>query len=408
MKGLIHKVFDSTKPLVAKDGPAPWAWPIWEALEIFVLVPGEKTKKGAHVRDIMDTKRLMITVLYALLPAMFMGMWNVGYQAYVAEGVASPDIFMSILRGAYHMLPIVLVSYSVGGFWEFVFAAVRKHEISEGFLVTGMLFPLILAPSTPLWMVAMGVSFGVVIGKEVFGGVGMNVLNPALTARAFVFFAYPAAISGDTVWNVAQTAGTLPESFFSQGPVVDGFSGATPLAVVSAAESGTQAVTALTDAGYSWLDLFIGMIPGSMGEVSTAAIVLGLLVLIVSGVASWRVIFGAIFGIVGTTLLLNVLAGPENSAYMTLPPHYHLVMGGFAFGAVYMATDPVTAAITPLGKVIYGTFIGVLAGLVRVVNPAYPEGMMLAILFMNVFAPLVDYYVVQGSRKRRKARLATA
>ncbi|MBN2798563.1 MAG: NADH:ubiquinone reductase (Na(+)-transporting) subunit B [Deltaproteobacteria bacterium] len=389
-----------------KDGPLKIAYPAFEAGETFFLGTHHRSTGLTHVRDHQDTKRLMITVIYALLPVLTFAMWNTGYQGFLAEGVQSPSIVSSFLRGAWAMFPMILTSYAVGGFWEALFAMLRKREIEEGFLVTGMLFPLILAPSTPLWVLAMGVSFGVVIGKEVFGGVGMNILNPALTGRAFIFFTYPSMISGSGVWDL----GAKSPEFLTGGAVAlaDGYTGATPLLAVSSAAPGTSAVEALTQAGYSFFDLFVGVIPGSVGETSALAILMGAAVILLSGVGSWRAMSGTVIGLVGVSFLFNLLAGPENNAFMTLPPHYHLVMGGFAFGAVFMATDPVTAAITPTGKWIYGIGIGGLAALVRVVNPAYPEGMMLAILFMNMFSPLVDYYVVQGSRKRRQARLAAA
>jgi len=270
--------------------------------------------------------------------------------------------------------------------------------------VTGLLYPLTLAPTTPLWIVALGITFGVVIGKEVFGGTGYNILNPALTARAFVFFAYPAVISGARVWDVAGQW----NPFTSYGPPVDGYTGATALLAVSSVERGGDPVAALAAEGWTWMDLFLGTIPGSMGEVSALACLIGAAILIVTGIGSWRIMAGAVVGLVAGATLLNALAGPDSVAAMSLPAHYHLVMGGFAFGAVYMATDPVSAAATDLGRWIYGFFIGLLVVLIRVVNPAYPEGVMLAILFMNVFAPLIDYVVVQRSVRARVARLAAA
>jgi Na+-transporting NADH:ubiquinone oxidoreductase subunit B len=318
--------------------------------------------------------------------------------------VKDPALLDCVLRGAWHMLPIIAVSYAVGGFWELLFCIVRKHEVNEGFLVTGLLYPLTLAPTTPLWIVALGISFGVVIGKEVFGGTGYNILNPALTARAFVFFAYPAVISGAKVWDVSGRW----NPFTTYGPAVDGYTGATALLAVSSAAPGTDPVAAITAEGWTWWDLFAGTIPGSMGEVSTLACLIGAAILIVTGIGSWRIMVGTVAGLVATTLLLNGLAGPESVAAMSLPFHYHLVMGGFAFGAVYMATDPVSAAATETGRLIYGFFVGVLVILIRVLNPAYPEGMMLSILFMNVFAPLIDYLVIQRSARQRMARLAAA
>jgi len=402
MRAFLEGFFDNLRPNFEKGGKLEWAWPMFEGGETFALTPGEKTHKGSHVRDPMDMKRLMIFVIYALLPCILMAWWNTGYQALLAEGVASPAVLDCVIRGGWAMLPTIIVSYTAGGIAELLFCIVRKHEINEGFLVTAMLFPLTLPPSIPLWMTAMGIVFGVIIGKEVFGGVGMNILNPALTARAFVFFTYPASISGaGKVW----TAGG---DELASAPLVDGFTGATPLLTASSAADGSDPVAAITAAGWSFQDLAIGLIPGSMGETSAIAALLGGIFLIIVGIASWRTMLGCVVGLLATAALLNGLAGPESPAIYNLPPHYHLVMGGFAFGAVFMATDPVSSASTHLGRLIYGFGIGSLCVLVRVVNPAYPEGMMLAILFMNVFAPLIDYYIVQASTKRRRARLAAS
>lgn len=402
MRHAMESLFDRYRPLFHDGGKLAWAWPLFEGAETFLLTPDARTSQGAHVRDPMDMKRLMMFVVYAILPAMFAGMWNIGHQAFKVEGITDATAIECVLRGAWHMLPIVITSYAVGGVWEVLFCIVRKHEINEGFLVTGLLFPLTLPPTIPLWMVAMGVSFGVVIGKEVFGGVGYNVLNPALTARAFVFFAYPAAISGAKVWDVAGRYNPLTRI----GEPVQGYTGATPLLAATSAERGTDPVAALAAEGWTWWDLFAGTIPGSMAEVSALAILIGAAMLILTGIGSWRIMAGCVAGLVATALLLNGVAGPESVAAMTLPAHYHLVMGGFLFGAVYMATDPVSAAGTETGKLIYGFGIGVLVVLIRVLNPAYPEGMMLAILFMNVFAPLIDYVVVQRSTRARVARMA--
>jgi Na+-transporting NADH:ubiquinone oxidoreductase subunit B len=369
---------------------------MFEGLETVLFTTGAKTTGGAHVRDPMDMKRLMIFVLYALVPCIIWSCYNIGSQAAMAEGV-TPLFLDSVIRGSIALLPIVITSYTAGGIAELVFCIIRKHEINEGFLVTAMLFPLTLPPSIPLWMVASGIVFGVVIGKEVFGGVGMNFLNPALTARAFVFFTYPAFISGAKVWDVAD-----------QTAVVDAYTGATPLLAVASGGRGADAVTLLTENGWTWTDMFIGAIPGSMGETSSLAALIGAAFLLVTGIASWRIMAGCVAGLFAVVAVFNATAGPESLALMTLPPHYHMVMGGFMFGTVFMATDPVSSASTTKGKWIYGILIGVLCGLVRVVNPAYPEGMMLAILFMNVFAPLIDYYVVRGTMKRRAERLAGA
>jgi Na+-transporting NADH:ubiquinone oxidoreductase subunit B len=301
------------------------------------------------------------------------------------------------------MLPLIITSYTFGGLAEVVFCIVRKHEINEGFLVTAMLFPLTLPPTLPLWMAAVGIIFGVVIGKEVFGGVGMNILNPALTARAFVFFTYPAAISGAKVWDVAGKG-----LYGNESALVDGYSGATPLLAVTAVERGADPVAALAEQGWTFNQLFMGYTPGSMGEVSALACLIGAAFLIITGIASWRIMAGCVIGLVGMSLVFNAYAGPESLAAWHLPPHYHLVMGGFAFGTVFMATDPCSSAVTDKGRWIYGILIGILCVLVRVFNPAYPEGMMLAILFMNVFAPLIDYFVVRKTTSRRIARMAAA
>ena len=399
MKKFIEKQFDAQRHLFEEGGKFAWAWPLFEGQETFFLTPRARTKKGAHVRDHMDMKRLMIFVLYALAPAILIGMYNVGYQGYLAENATDFTVVDAFLRGAWAMLPIIITSYAAGGLAELVFCIVRKHEINEGFLVTAMLFPLSLPPTIPLWMVAMGIIFGVVIGKEVFGGVGMNILNPALTARAFVFFTYPAAISGARIWDVGG------KDMFATADVaaIDGYTGATPL--LTAAGATGSPVDALTAAGWTWNNLAIGLIPGSMGEVSALGALLGALFLIVTGIASWRTMVGAVVGLLATAAVMNGV-GSELNPMFALPPHYHLVMGGFAFGAVFMATDPCSSAVTPRGRWIYGFMIGVLVVIIRVLNPAYPEGTMLAILFMNVFAPLIDHYVVRASTRRRTARMA--
>ncbi|MDP6461857.1 MAG: NADH:ubiquinone reductase (Na(+)-transporting) subunit B [Gemmatimonadota bacterium] len=391
-RGLYGRI-DAMRPHFEQGGRFAKLYPVFEAAESFLFVQGKTTRGRVHVRDAMDIKRLMSMVVVAVLPAMVVGAYNVGFQALSALGQTT-GLWDCLVLGAWKMLPIVLVSYAAGGFWEVLFAVVRRHEINEGFLVTGILFPLTCPPTLPWWMVAVGISFGVVIGKEVFGGTGMNILNPALTARAFVFFAYPAFISGDKVWKAVNPA---------KDQLVDTFTGATPLAVAAAAKAETVAV-ALGDAGYSFRSLLTGLVPGSMGETSAAAIGLGALVLVVTGVASWRIMVGCVAGGLGAGLLMNAVAGPASSGVMALPAHWHLVMGGFAFGTVFMATDPVSAAATGTGKWIYGFLVGFLAILVRVVNPAYPEGMMLAILFMNIFAPLVDHFVVQANIRRRLTR----
>ncbi len=406
MRRFLEAQFARVHPLFEKGGRFHRLWPVYEGAETFALTPGTKTRQGAHLRDPMDMKRLMIMVWFAIVPCLLVGMWSIGHQAYLFEGMEAPPLVQSMLRGAWHMLPIIIVSYAVGGTWELLFCVVRGHEINEGFLVTALLFPLTLAPTTPLWMVAMGISFGVVIGKEVFGGVGYNILNPALTARAFVFFAYPAAISGASIWDVSGQ-GSLVASAYASAPV-DGYTGATPLLQVASAEPGTSYAAALEAGGWTWMDLFLGTVPGSMGEVSALAALIGAAFLVAIGIASWRIIAGSVIGLVAVAALTNALAGPESLALMTIPPHFHLVMGSFAFGAAFMATDPVSGASTWRGQWLYGFGIGALTVVIRVFNPAYPEGVMLAILFMNVFAPLIDYYVIRGTTRARAKRLASA
>ncbi|MCO4745754.1 MAG: NADH:ubiquinone reductase (Na(+)-transporting) subunit B [Proteobacteria bacterium] len=402
MKAFLKNFFDSQRPHFEGEGKFAKFWWALDGVETVALTPGERTEKGAHIRDHMDMKRLMIFVLFALAPAIIFGMYNIGYQAYSAENLTASGLDC-FLRGAYHMLPIIITSYTAGGIAELIFCHVRGHEVSEGFLVTAMLFPLTLPPTIPLWMVAVGCAFGVVIGKEVFGGVGMNILNPALTARAFLFFTYPAQMSGAKVWDVAGSSNLITHS----GTPIDAYTGATPLLTAASAE--TSAVAALNEAGFDLQTLALGMVPGSIGETSTVAIAAGALFLIVTGIASWRTMVGCVAGLSAVTAFFAYgVYGADSGVMLSLPPAYHLLMGGFAFGTVFMATDPVSSATTELGRLIYGFFIGVLCGLIRVVNPAYPEGMMLAILFMNVFAPLIDYYIVQGTTRRRVARLAAA
>jgi Na+-transporting NADH:ubiquinone oxidoreductase subunit B len=391
----LWKQFQSMRRLFEKGGPLERLYPLFEAQETFLFVPPTATKSAVHVRDAMDIKRLMSMVIVALVPCILMGMYNVGYQKLVALGETA-GFFACLMHGAWHMLPIVITSYAVGGIWEVTFAIVRRHEINEGFLVTGILFPLTCPPTLPLWMVAAGISFGVVIGKEVFGGTGMNVLNPALTARAFVFFAYPAFMSGDQVWTAVNT---------TKQTVVDSFTGATPLAIAAQSDAGQGVVRAIESAGYSWSHAFLGLIPGSIGEVSALGCVLGAIILIATGVGSWRIMVSMVLGGIAGSYLMSAVASPTSAGIMTLPWTWQLVVGGFAFGCVYMATDPVSAAATSTGMWIYGFLIGVLSILIRAVNPAYPEGVMLAILFMNVFAPLIDHFVVQSNVRRRLARV---
>jgi Na+-transporting NADH:ubiquinone oxidoreductase subunit B len=396
----LRRYLDRLHPLFAKGGQFHKYNAIYEMVDTLLYTPGDVTRTSPHVRDGLDLKRLMIFVVVAVTPCLLVGMYNTGYQANTAMlamgvesaggwrgmlleglgiGYAPGSVWACFWHGFVYFLPIYVVTLAVGGFWETLFAAVRNHEINEGFLVTSILFSLTLPPTIPLWQVALGISFGVVIGKEVFGGTGKNFLNPALTGRAFLFFAYPAQIAGDAVWTA-----------------VDGFSGATPLAL--AADGG---VAALAEANITWAQAFLGHIQGSLGETSTLACLLGAGFLIVTRVASWRIMTGVLLGMVGTALLFN-LAGQQPMAGM--PWYWHLVLGGYAFGMVFMATDPVSAAMTDAGRWIFGLLIGFMTVLIRVANPAFPEGIMLAILFANVFAPLIDYFVMQVHIRRRVRR----
>ena len=399
---LIRDLLDKQAPLFHKGGPLEKLYPIYEANDTLLFTPGEVTKGSTHVRDSLDLKRLMITVVIALIPCLLMALYNTGYQANhaISAGHAmpidgwrtdlyallfgkdfAPNFIHNVFHGALWFLPVMLTTFVIGGHVEVLFAILRKHEINEGFLVTGFLFPLTLPPTIPLWEVALGIVFGVVLAKEVFGGTGMNFLNVALTARAFLFFAYPAEISGDKVWIAAE--------------MVDGHSGATWLS--AAAQSGMEGLS-----GVSWTDAFVGLIPGSMGETSALGALIGALILSLTGIGSWRIILGVALGTAATVGLFNAV-GSTTNPFFNVPFYWHYVLGGWAFGAAFMATDPVTAAFTDKGRWVYGFGIGVMVSLVRVVNPAYPEGMMLAILFMNMFAPFIDYFVVQANIKRRLA-----
>ncbi len=413
----LRNLLDKQGKLFEKGGPLEKFHALFEAGDTFAYTPGEVTRGPSHVRDGLDLKRMMTTVVVALLPCMLMAMYNTGYQTGLAiEGGAEAldiwqtaaftaagfefdpnNILACFFYGFLFYAPIYLVTLTVGGIWEAIFAMVRKHEINEGFLVTSALFPLIVAPTVPLWQVALGISFGVVIGKEVFGGVGMNVLNPALTARAFLFFAYPAQISGEKVWIAAQTS-------------PDGYSGATLLARAFEGlpnpETGVlSGLQALTESGFSRMDAFLGFIPGSIGESSTLFCIFGALVLILTRIGSWRTMLGCVGGSFAMVMVFNLI-GSDTNPMFDVPILWHWVLGGFAFAAVFMATDPVTSAFTDWGKLIYGFSIGLLGMLIRVLNPAYPEGWMLAILFMNMFAPLIDHFFVQANIKRRAARHA--
>ena len=394
----VRKLLDRIEPHVLKGGKHEKWFALYEAVDTFLYTPPSVTKASSHVRDGVDLKRVMITVWMCTFPAMFFGMYNVGLQANEAmaglaltevegwrgalitlfAGYQASSVWDCFIHGAAYFLPVYAVVFLVGGFWEVLFASVRGHEVNEGFFVTSVLFALILPPDVPLWQAALGISFGVVIGKEVFGGTGKNFLNPALTGRAFLFFAYPAEMSGDAVWTA-----------------VDGFTSATSLG--QAALGGMDAVTA------TWNDAFIGYISGSMGETSTLAILIGGAYLLYTRIASWRIVAGVLLGTLGLSLLLNLI-GSDTNPMFAMPWYWHMVVGGFAFATFFMATDPVSASMTNTGKWVFGALIGIMVVLIRVVNPAFPEGMMLAILFANLFAPLIDFFVVQANIKRRALR----
>jgi len=380
---LFRNILNTVKPHFEKGGKLEKMYPAYDAFETFLFVPDHTTKSGSHIRDAIDLKRTMITVLIALMPALLFGMWNVGQLHFTAIG-ESFTLISAFTFGALKMLPLIAISYGVGLSIEFAFAISRGHSVNEGYLVTGMLIPMVMPIDIPLWMLAVSVVFAVIIGKEVFGGTGMNILNPALTARAFLFFAYPTYMSGDKVW--IHTGDQM---------TVDGFSGATPLADLA-----TNIPVDMSMIG----SFFNGTIPGSVGETSTFAILIGATILIFTGIGSWRTMLSVFIGGYIMSLLFNLWGTNE---LMLLPAHLHLILGGFAFGAVFMATDPVTAAQTNKGKYIVGFLIGVFAIIIRIFNPAYPEGMMMAILLLNIFAPLVDHYVIAANIKRRLKRIKT-
>jgi len=394
---LLQNLFDGMKPNFEKGGKWENFHTLYEGHRTIAFAPDLVTKsKGAQIKDATDLKRVMITVVIAMIPALLFGILNIGHQHFIATGGEGTFLDKAIF-GALSVLPILIVSYAVGLLTEFTFCVIRNHPISEGYLVTGMLIALVMPPFIPLWQVALATVFAVVIGKEVFGGTGMNILNVAMTARAFLYFAYPAQISGDLVWT-----------YLGDKAAVDGFSGATALAVAyNSSIDGTPVVEALTShnaaigADYSFMSMFMGWIPGSIGETSTLMALIGAVILVATGVASWKIIVGGFSGAYAMGLVMNALQVNE---FMAMPAHYHLVMGGLAFGVVFMATDPVSAAQTELGKWIYGILIGVLTVIIRVTNPAYPEGIMLAVLFMNVVAPLIDHYVVKANKTRRLQR----
>ena len=379
----IRKIIDNIKPKVL--GKMPFMTSTFEAFETFFFVPKDVTENGSHIRDAIDMKRTMIIVVFALIPCLLFGMYNVGYQHFNSMGVLAETGFWTVFwYGFLKVFWLLLVSYLVGLSIEFAFAQVRKHKVNEGFLVTGMLIPLIMPVDTPLWMVGLATAFAVLVGKELFGGTGMNIVNPALLARAFLFFSYPSKMSGDKIWISGMT----------DGNAVDGFSGATPLAQIG---EGSDVITNGFGEPTSILDLTIGLIPGSIGETSIIAIALGAFILLFTGIASWKIMFSVFAGGAAMAFALQ--------SYTPIDWYWHLCLGGFAFGAVFMATDPVTAAQTEKGKYIYGFLIGVMAMLIRILNPAYPEGMMLAILLMNIFAPLIDYCVVRANINKRLRRV---
>ncbi|MCS5587346.1 MAG: NADH:ubiquinone reductase (Na(+)-transporting) subunit B [Porticoccaceae bacterium] len=395
----MRKFLDKLEPHFKKGGRWESWYALFEAVDTGLFKPSDVTKNSSHVRDGIDLKRVMITVWLATFPTMLFGMWNIGFQAnsIMAEmgmlsqeglrglfigalaGYDASSVWDNAIHGAAYFLPIYITTFIVGGFWEVLFASVRGHEVNEGFFVTSILFALCCPPDLPLWMVAVGISFGIVIGKEVFGGTGKNFLNPALTGRAFLYFAYPAYMSGDAVWTA-----------------VDGYTGATMLSIAA-----TDGIAALEQTA-SWMDSFIGTIHGSIGETSTLAILMGAVLLLAMRIASWRIILGVLVGSAVVATLFNNIESAN--PMFALPFYWHWVMGGFAFGAIFMATDPVSAAMTNTGKFLFGVLIGIMVILIRVVNPAFPEGMMLAILFANLFAPLIDHFVVQANIKRRLAR----
>ena len=398
--GLRTYIDEKIAPHFEKGGKYNKYYVFYEMFDTMFYTPADTTTGAAHVRDGIDLKRIMMVVWLATFPAIFFGMWNVGYNANVAlasgayqivgwqaeltqllVGLSPDNLIANFVHGAMYYIPIVIVVYVVGFIWEGLFAYVRGHEVNEGFFVTGILFTLIVPPTIPLWQLALGVSFGIVVGKEIFGGTGKNFLNPALTGRAFLFFAYPAEMSGDAVWTA-----------------VDGFSGATPLGI--AALGGVEAIEG---AGISWMDTFLGFSQGSIGETSALAILLGAVVLLVTKIASWRIMLSVLLGMAITATLLNLI-GSETNPMFSMPWYWHLTLGGFLFGLVFMATDPVSASMTDLGKWYFGFLIGFMCVLIRVINPAFPEGMMLAILFANLFAPVIDHFVIQANIKRRLRR----
>ena len=390
----IRNLLDKAAPMFQQGGKFERLHPIFEATDTILFSTDERTKNGPHIRDSVDIKRIMILVVISLIPCYLFGAINIGYQKSLAYGITN-SWQENFYTGLITIIPIIAVTFASGAFWELLFGVARKHPISEGFLVTCALIPLTLPPSIPLWQVSVATSFGIVIGKEIFGGVGMNIFNPALMARAFLYFTYPARISGDKVWAMAP----------------DGFSGPTALSI-PAGQTNANAVELLDKASstlvfdYSWMNMFMGWIPGSIGETNKLLILFGALFLILLGITSWRVMVGSALGMVSMAFIMNILSPFSSNTMLSIPPHYHLVMGSFLFGTVFMATEPVTGAHTDKGRWIFGILVGALTVIIRSINPAYPEGIMLAILLMNAFAPLIDYYVVQSNIKKRMIRYA--
>jgi Na+-transporting NADH:ubiquinone oxidoreductase subunit B len=397
----LRGMLDRMQPLFLPGGKLERFHALFEMVDTLFYSPPDLTRGAPHVRDAIDLKRVMILVVFAAAPCVVVGLWNTGFYAnsamaalsvdaapgwrgaalsFFAVGYETGSIYDNVMHGLIYFLPIYAVTMAAGGFWEILFSGVRNHEINEGFFVTSLLYALILPASIPLWQVAIGISFGVVIGKEVFGGTGKNFLNPALVGRAFLYFAYPAQISGDAVWTP-----------------VDGFSGATALSI-----GAVDGVTGIVASGMSWTQAFLGQMQGSIGETSALACLFGAVVLVYTGIASWRIIAGVFAGLIIPSLLMGLIG--SSNPMMAMPWYWHIVIGGFAFGAIFMATDPVSAAATETGKWIYGLLIGLVTFAIRVINPAFPEGIMLAILFGNIFAPVIDYFVVSANVRRRIRR----
>lgn len=391
MLKFLYNTLNKAKPHFEKGGKFERLYPVFEATDTILFSTDEITESGPHIRDSIDTKRIMILVVISLLPLYVFGALNVGFQNALALGIERTG-WQNFWVGFGNILPIIAVTFASGAFWELLFAVVRKHPVSEGFLVTCALIPLTMPPNIPLWQIAIATSFGIVIGKEIFGGVGMNIFNPALMARVFIFFTYPTKISGDKVWVA--------------GP--DGYSGATALAVPASElnQQATQLLENVTQFDFSWWNLFWGWVPGSIGETNKFMILLAAIFLIYIKIINWRIVAGAVIGLVSTAVLTNLFSPFSTNTMFTIPPHYHLVMGSFLFGTVFMATEPVTGCHTNQGRWIYGLIFGALTVIIRSVNPAYPEGVMLSILFVNAFAALIDWFVIQSNVKRRAARHA--